>query len=100
MLASHCHNHDIATSILVDNKCFYFVAQNCARNVDLKVTERFVYPAVTIMSVGRLRAELHLIVALLEVIIKRELVVLRLCLFLCLFEVDVTVDLLKMLIVF
>lgn len=51
------------------------------------------------MGIRRLRTELYLIVALLKVIIKRELIVLRLCLFLSLFEVNATANLLKMLVV-
>lgn len=51
------------------------------------------------MGVRRLRTELYLIVALLKVIIERELIVLRLCLFLSLFEVNTTANLLKMLVV-
>lgn len=50
------------------------------------------------MSVRWLRAEFYLIIALLKAIIERELVVLRLCLFLCLLEVDITADLLKVLV--
>lgn len=99
MLASHGHNHNVTASILVDNKGFYLVAQDCTRNVYLKVAERFVYSAVTVMRIRRLRAELYLVVALLKVIIERELIVLRLCLFLSLFEVYTTANLLKMLVV-
>lgn len=99
VLPSHSHHHNITARILVNNKCLYLIAQDCPRNVYLKVAQRFVYSAVTIVSIRWLRAELYLIVALLEVIIERELVVLRLCLFLSLFEVHATANLLKMFVV-
>jgi hypothetical protein len=78
MLPSHHDNNCLAICILVYNKGFDLIPKDGSGNLHPKEGERFVDFAVSVIGVRRLRTELDLIITVLEVVLKAELVIIRL----------------------